>query len=66
MGSTTRNLGSLLREPTGCGEQNMQSFAPDVFVTLYLQKAGRLDDETKEKAYKHFVQGYQNQLKYET
>ena len=63
MGSTTANLGELLREPTGCGEQNMQGFAPDVFVTLYLQRAGKLDDVTKEKAFGHFTQGYQNQLK---
>ena len=63
MGSTASNLGALLREPTGCGEQNMVSFAPDVFVTLYLQKADRLDQKTKEKAYEHFLQGFQNQLK---
>jgi len=64
MGSTTANLGELLREPTGCGEQNMQGFAPDVFVTLYLQRAGKLDDVTKNKAFGHFTQGYQNQLNY--
>lgn len=63
MGSTKSNLGSLIREPTGCGEQNMDKFAPDVFVTLYLRNAGKLDEETKETAYKHFLQGYQNQLK---
>ena len=63
MGSTTNNLGGLLKEPTGCGEQNMLSFAPDVFVTKYLETAGRLDAETREKAYKHFLTGYQNELK---
>lgn len=63
MGSTINNLGDLLNEPGGCGEQNMINFAPDVFITLYLESADRLDGEVKEKAYRHFLKGYQNELK---
>ena len=63
MGSTVNNLGDLLKEPTGCGEQNMVSFAPDVFITLYLEKTNQLTKVIKDKAYKHFLKGYQNQLK---
>lgn len=58
------NLGRLLRAPTGCGEQNMLAFAPDVFVTLYLQETNQLDEATRKKAYKHIVDGYINQLRY--
>lgn len=57
------NLGRLLHTPGGCGEQNMIGFAPDVFVTLYLNNAGILDQETREKAYRHFQEGYSNELK---
>jgi len=64
MSSTSENLGSLLREPTGCGEQNMIGFAPDVFVYLYLKKSRYLDEKTKKKAYQHIISGFQNQLNY--
>ena len=63
MRSTASNLGSLMREPTGCGEQNMLSFAPDVFISLYLENSGLMDAETRNTAYQHFIQGYQNQIK---
>jgi len=64
MRSTASNLGSLMREPTGCGEQNMLSFAPDVFISLYLENNGMMDADTRNTAYQHFIQGYQNQLNY--
>uniref|UniRef100_F7BB43 Uncharacterized protein n=1 Tax=Ciona intestinalis TaxID=7719 RepID=F7BB43_CIOIN len=64
LGSTMNNLGSLLRTPSGCGEQNMLGFAPDVFVTLYLHSAGKLDATVRAKAFKHFQTGYSNELNY--
>ncbi|XP_076814766.1 CD109 antigen-like isoform X2 [Clavelina lepadiformis] len=64
LGGTMNNLGRLLKMPSGCGEQNMLGFAPDVFVTLYLERAGTLDAETQRKAFQHFQTGYMNQLKY--
>lgn len=57
------NLGDLIREPTGCGEQNMINFAPGVFVTLYLEKIQRLKQQLKKTAYNNFIQGFQNELK---
>lgn len=36
MGQAMGNLQSLLQMPTGCGEQTMIGFAPDVFVLDYL------------------------------
>jgi len=64
MRSTASNLGSLMREPTGCGEQNMLSFAPDVFISLYLENNDMMDAEMRNTAYQHFIKGYQNQLNY--
>ncbi|CAK8680732.1 unnamed protein product [Clavelina lepadiformis] len=64
LGSTMSNLGRLLTTPYGCGEQNMLGFAPDVFVTLYLHRAGILDAETRARANKHFHDGYMRELQY--
>lgn len=36
MGSILNNLDNLVRQPTGCGEQNMVKFAPIVSVSRYL------------------------------
>ena len=66
MGSTMSNLGNLLKMPKGCGEQNMLNFAPNVFVALYLQRIGRLDEETRKTALNHIIDGYMNQLRYHT
>jgi len=40
----------------------MVNFAPDVFVTLYLHKANRLDAATRKKAFEHFYNGYMKEL----
>ena len=63
LGSTRTNLGNLLKIPTGCGEQNMLNFAPNVFVTLYLQQINRLSEEMRTTASRHIVDGYMNQLR---
>ena len=63
VGNILENLQDLIRKPVGCGEQNLVNFAPDVFVMLYLEKMQRLIPELKNKAYKHFISGFQNQLK---
>ena len=63
MESSMSNLGRLLRFPGGCGEQNMISFAPDVFVTLYLRRVMQLDAATQKKAYEHIKEGYINELR---
>jgi len=65
LGSTRTNLGKLLKTPTGCGEQNMLNFAPDVFVTLYLQQIGRLTEEMRKTATQHMIDGYMNQMRLE-
>ena len=55
MGPTISGLESLLRLPTGCGEQNMLNFAPAVYIAHYLDTIGKLDAATRKKAL-HYMQ----------
>jgi CD109 antigen len=50
--------------PFGCGEQNMLLFAPDVFITRYLEESGQLKPEIMAKAEKLIITGYQRELTY--
>ena len=50
--------------PFGCGEQNMIVFAPDAYITKYLQESGQLKPEIMAKAEKLMITGYQRQLTY--
>ena len=50
MGSTVAGVEDLLRMSSGCGEQNMINFAPNVYVTDYLKATNRLTPELKAKA----------------
>jgi CD109 antigen len=61
---TLDGLDALLQMPFGCGEQNMIVFAPDVFVTKYLQSSGQLKPEIMGKAEKLMITGYQRELTY--
>ncbi len=61
---TIEGLDALLQMPFGCGEQNMIVFAPDVYITKYLQSSGQLKPEIMAKAEKLMITGYQRQLTY--
>ncbi|KAL8605629.1 hypothetical protein ACOMHN_066324 [Nucella lapillus] len=65
MGPTVSGLDSLLRMPTGCGEQTMIGMAPDVFVTAYLSATNQLSGELSEKAIGFMEHGYQRELTYQ-
>jgi hypothetical protein len=41
LGQSLNGLGSLLQMPSGCGEQNMLNFAPDVYILKYLETTGQ-------------------------
>lgn len=41
LGQSLSGLGSLLQMPSGCGEQNMLKFAPDVYILKYLESTGQ-------------------------
>jgi CD109 antigen len=61
---TMEGLDGLIQMPFGCGEQNMMLFAPNVYVTRYLDESGQLKPEIMAKAEKMMVTGYQRQLTY--
>nr|XP_006813013.1 PREDICTED: CD109 antigen-like [Saccoglossus kowalevskii] len=64
LGVAMNNLEQLLRMPTGCGEQNMIGFAPDVFIYKYLVNTNQDNNEIKQKALNFMTQGYQRELNY--
>jgi hypothetical protein len=50
MGPSLTGLEGLLRLPTGCGEQNMVKFAPNIFIMQYLNSTRQLAGEIQDKA----------------
>ncbi|XP_059165523.1 alpha-1-macroglobulin-like isoform X2 [Physella acuta] len=62
MGPALNNLEHLVQMPTGCGEQNMVGFVPNIFVLKYLTSTGQITDEIKQKAVKFMEIGYQREL----
>merc|ERR1712106_265514 len=50
LGPTLENLGSLVRMPYGCGEQNMLNFAPNIFILQYLDASNQTSKEIAKKA----------------
>ncbi|XP_049540005.1 CD109 antigen-like [Anopheles darlingi] len=58
------NLGKLLEVPTGCGEQNMIRFVPNVVVLDYMQAISSTEYGIMEKAKRYLQTGYQNQMRY--
>lgn len=64
LGTAIANLDELIRLPTGCGEQNMLNFVPNIVVLDYLSESGTIAETFKTKAINFLSSGYQNQLKY--
>ncbi|XP_049273309.1 LOW QUALITY PROTEIN: alpha-2-macroglobulin-like [Rhipicephalus sanguineus] len=64
MGPAVKNLDSLVQVPTGCGEQNMVKFTPNVYVLDYLKATGKNQEEIKRKAVNNLETGYQRLQKY--
>ncbi|NXW61913.1 A2ML1 protein, partial [Eurystomus gularis] len=64
LGTALDNIDELLQMSSGCGEQNMVHFAPNVFITRYLEETGQLTPEIKQKAIVYLESGYQRQLLY--
>lgn len=64
-GPAMQNIGSLLRLPSGCGEQNMVNFAPAVFIWEYLTTTRQdTDSAIRERALEVMKVGLQRQLTY--
>lgn len=64
MGPTLAGLDSLLQMPSGCGEQNMMNFAPDVFVSKYLKLTRQAKPKIEKMAHNMMLVGYQRELTY--
>ncbi|KAL5004830.1 hypothetical protein ScPMuIL_018286 [Solemya velum] len=64
MGPALNNLDNLVRMPYGCGEQNMASFSPNIFVLQYLYNTNQITDKIKADALRYMMAGYQRQLNY--
>ncbi|GFR94590.1 thioester-containing protein [Elysia marginata] len=64
MGPTVGGLDTLLRMPTGCGEQTMVGLAPDVYITDYLKAVNQLTPNIESKALGYMERGYQRELTY--
>ena len=57
MGPSVAGLDSLLKMPTGCGEQTMLGLAPDVYVTDYLTSVNQLTGDIADKALGYMESG---------
>lgn len=63
-GGTITNLNKLIRLPSGCGEQNMLNFVPNIVILNYLKTIGQLKPDVERKAKMYTEKGYQRQLTY--
>ena len=64
LGPALKNLDRLIKTPTGCGEQNMLGFAPNIYVLQYLRAVGRNEPTLDARARKNMKTGYQREMNY--
>uniref|UniRef100_A0A670YKG3 CD109 antigen n=1 Tax=Pseudonaja textilis TaxID=8673 RepID=A0A670YKG3_PSETE len=64
LSSSISGLESLVKMPYGCGEQNMITFAPNIYILDYLSKTGNLQTQFKSKVLSYMREGYQRELLY--
>ena len=64
LAQTLDGLEDLLQMPFGCGEQNMILFAPNIYVSRYLEASGQARPEISARAEFLMTTGYQRQLTY--
>ncbi|ETE63520.1 antigen, partial [Ophiophagus hannah] len=64
LSSSISGLESLVKMPYGCGEQNMITFAPNIYILDYLSKTGNLRTQFKSKVVSYMREGYQRELLY--
>ncbi|XP_073327894.1 complement C3-like [Pagrus major] len=60
-----KSMGTLIKQPSGCGEQNMISMTLPVIATMYLDKTNQWEAvgfKKREEALQHIKTGYQNEL----
>ncbi|GAB0100918.1 Alpha-macroglobulin, receptor-binding [Sergentomyia squamirostris] len=65
LASSMENLDELVPHlPTGCGEQNLMTLAPNVAVLDYVTKTRKQNDGLKVRALRFMRQAYQRQMKF--
>ncbi|XP_056388766.1 alpha-2-macroglobulin-like protein 1 [Hyla sarda] len=64
LGIALQNLDRLIVMPYGCGEQNMLTMGPTIYVLDYLKATGQLDTTQKDKGIGYLQSGYQRQLSF--
>jgi len=64
MAASLKNIGNLVRLPTGCGEQNMIRLAPNVYLLDYMKSNSKKDEELEEKALGYMRIGIERQARY--
>jgi len=64
MASALDNLGQLVTLPTGCGEQNMASLVPSIYVLKYLEATQQARPDLEEKAKRFMKLGTRRQAHY--
>lgn len=63
-GSTIINLSNLIRLPTGCGEQNLIHFIPNLIILEYLRNTRQMSTSIENDAINNLETSYQQQLSY--
>nr|XP_046263044.1 complement C3-like isoform X2 [Scatophagus argus] len=59
------SMGTLIKQPWGCGEQNMMRMTLPVIAAIYLDKTNQWETvgfEKRSEALQHITTGYQNEL----
>lgn len=64
LGGTIKNLEKLIRLPSGCGEQNMLNFVPNIVILNYLIHTKQLTPDIEKRAKNYMEIGYQRELTY--
>lgn len=64
LGPTVQNIDHLIRQPYGCGEQNLLNFVPNIIILDYLTAINQATDDIKRKSITYMEEGYQRQLQY--
>ncbi|XP_038127738.1 complement C3-like [Cyprinodon tularosa] len=62
-----KSMGTLIRQPSGCGEQNMIHMTLPVIATTYLDKTNQWEAvgfDKRNEAIQHIKTGYKNELAY--
>ncbi|XP_059198913.1 complement C3-like isoform X2 [Centropristis striata] len=62
-----KSMGSLIRQPGGCGEQNIAAMTLPVIATIYLDKTNQWESvglQKRNEALQHIKTGYHHQLGY--